>query len=86
MRDFFNGILSFIGQASLTDGEFAACVATLPLLDQSTYDDLAGVLASREAVSTAQDRLVAYYEAGGVSVTAASTARTNIFLGGVLCE
>ena len=86
MRDFFNGILSFIGQSSLTDPEFAACESTLPLYDQGTYDDLAGVLESREAVSTAQERLVAYYTAKGVDVAANDTGTSNIFVGGVLCD
>ena len=86
MRDFFNGILSFIGQASLTTEEFESCTSTLPLYDQGSYDDLAGVLSSREAVSTALERLTAYYTAKGVEVAEETGGRSNIFVGAVLCD
>lgn len=84
MRDFLNGILTFIVAESLTDPEFDTVESTVTIYDQSTYDDLARVLATRESVSTYQDRLIAFYKAKGVDVTAASTAQSNIFIGSVL--
>lgn len=84
MRDFLNGILSFIVASSLTDEEFALCESEIPIYDQASYDDLSRVLATREAVSTMQARLLAYYTARGVQLTAATTARSNIYLGDVL--
>lgn len=84
MRDFLNGILSFIVAESLTDDEFETVTAELPLYDQATYDDLSRILASRESVSYLQDRLVAYYKARGVDVQAADTGKSNIYLGDVL--
>jgi len=84
MRDFFNAILAFIVAESLTDEEFETCTSELPIYDQGTYDDLARVLESREAVSTMQDRLLAYYEAKGVDISPADTGKSNIYLGDVL--
>lgn len=84
MRDFLNGILAFIGASSLTDSEFGTVTATIPAYDQSTYDNLASILESREAVSVLQDKLVAYYKAKGTDVAAADTGRSNIYIGSVL--
>jgi len=84
MRDFLDAILAFIVAESMTDEEFDTIVSTIPIYDQATYDDLAGILETREAVSTVQDRLVAYYKARGVEVTAADTGKSNIYIGDVL--
>lgn len=84
MRDFLNGILTFIVATSLTDEEFETCTSTLPIYDQATYDDLSRVLASREMVSTYQDRLLAYYQARGAEITPAKTGKSNILIGGAL--
>lgn len=84
MRDFLNGILSFIVQTSLTDEEFASCTSTIPIYDQNTYNDLANVLENRSAVTVVQDRLVAYYKARGVDVSPNDTAKSNVLLGMVL--
>lgn len=84
MRNFLNAILTFIVAESLTDEEFETVTAPLPLYDQATYDDLSRILAAREALSTVQDRLVAYYKARGVDVTPADTGKSNIYLGDVL--
>lgn len=84
MRDFFNAILTFIVAESLTDEEFDLCESTMPLYDQGTYDDLSAVLATRDGVSTMQERLNAYYEAKGVDITEAVTGKSNIFIGAVL--
>lgn len=86
MRDFFDAILAFIVTTSLTDEEFATCESEIPIYDQGTYDDLARVLLAREAVSVIKDRLVAYYLARGVTVTAATSGSSNIWLGGSLCD
>lgn len=84
MRDFLNGILTFISAESLTDPEFETVQSTSTVYNQSTYDDLALILQSRESVSTYQDRLIAFYKAKGVDVTIASTAKSNILIGSVL--
>lgn len=84
MRDFLNGILTFIGSTSLTDVEFEGLTIESYGYDQETYQALADVLEARESISTLQDRLVSYFEAKGVSVVANETGKTNIFIGAVL--
>ncbi len=87
MRDWFNAIFIFIGTTSLTDVEFASINAlniTTNEYSQAAYDELSKVLLSREAVSTMQSRLVGVFKAKGTDVVAASTAKTNIYLGDVL--
>lgn len=84
MRDFLDAILAFIMAESMTDDEFATIESELPLYDQGTYDDLARILESREAVSVLHDRLVAYYKAKGVDITPTDTGKSDIFLGAVL--
>lgn len=84
MRDFLNGILTFIVATSLTDEEYATVTATLPIYDQDSYDNLSAILASRDGVSTYQDRLLAYYQARGAQITAAKTGKSNILVGGAL--
>lgn len=84
MRDFYDNILAFIVATSLTDDEFATCTATIPVLDQSTYDDLSRVIKSRGNVSVYQARLNAYFNAQGVEYSQAVVANSNIFIGAVL--
>lgn len=84
MRDFLDGILTFILAEALTDEEFDTVEASVPVLDQATYDDLSRILASREDVTDAQSRLSGYYKAKGVNVSDAETGKSNIFLGGPL--
>lgn len=84
MREFFNAILAFIVADSLTDIEFATTTAVMPIYDQESYDNLSAILASRENISTMQDRLLSYYTAKGVSLTAAKTHNSEIFIGAVL--
>jgi hypothetical protein len=84
VRDFLNGILTFIVATSLTDEEYDTVTAVTPIYDQTTYDDLSRILATREMVSTYQDRLLAYYQARGASITPAKTGKSNILLGGKL--
>lgn len=87
MRDWLNAILAFIGTSSLTDLEYAAIdtdLLTLNTYNQAAYDAEAAVLTSREAVSTMQDRLIAFFKAKGLDVAAVSTAKSNIYLGSVL--
>lgn len=86
MRDFLNSILAFIGTTSLTDAEFAEVTSTALLYDQSTFDDLYGIILSRgESVSVFQERLTKYYEAKGLSITVAPN-KSNIFVGGSLSD
>jgi len=84
MRDFLDAILAFIVAESLTDDEFDTVTATMPIYDQTSYDDLSRILAARESVSVLQDRLLAYYQAKGVSINPADTGKSDIFLGSVL--
>lgn len=84
MRTFLNNILAIIGATSLTDGEFATVESETIEYSQSTYDDLARVLESRESVSTTIDRLNAYFLARGVTIEELETGKTNIYIGSVL--
>jgi hypothetical protein len=84
MRDFLDAILAFIVAESLTDNEFDSVEATVTIYDQATYDDLARILTARGSATVYLDRLLSYYEARGVSLTAATVANSNIFIGGVL--
>lgn len=84
MRDFLDAILAFIVAESMTDDEFSTVQSELPVYDQGTYDDLSRILEGREAVSTMQERLLAYYKAKGVNINPASTGKSDIFLGAVL--
>jgi hypothetical protein len=84
LREFLNAILSFIGTTSLTDNEFDALPIDSAAYNSATYEALAGVLQSRESVSTIKDKLYFYFKARGVEVTEVSTGRSNIFLGSVL--
>jgi len=84
MRDFLNAILAFIGAESMTDEEFETIESELPIYDQGTYDDLSNILESREAVSSIQDRLTAYYEARGVTISENETGKSHIYVGSVL--
>lgn len=84
MRDFLNGILSFIGASSLTDLEFGALPIDSAAYNAPTYEALSDVLQGREAISTLQDKLFYYFRARGVEINAADTAKSNIFMGSVL--
>lgn len=84
MRSFLNAILAFIVAESLTDEEFDSVTATMQIYDQTSYDDLARILAARESVSVLQDRLVAYYQARGVDVEQSEIGKSNILAGMVL--
>lgn len=84
MRDFLNGILTFIAQANLTDAEFNSVTAEFAILDENTFNDLSRILAERENVSSAQDRLVAYYKAGGDFDFSGKPNPSEIFIGGAI--
>lgn len=87
MRDWLNAIFAFIGTSSLTDPEYAGIdtsLLTVNTYNQAAYDALAAVLTGRDAVSTMQDRLVAFFKAKGLDVAALDTAQSNIYLGSVL--
>lgn len=87
MRDFLDAILEFIDSESLTDEEYAG-QASLGLTQAYTvavYRFLKSVLEAREEVSTQLDRLKAYFEAKGTSITtSAKTPKSQIFLGGAV--
>lgn len=84
MRDFLNGILTFIGAESLTDLEFESITATIPIYDQDSYDALFSVLDSRESVSILIERLNSYYYAKGAEVNTSTGGKSNIYIGSVL--
>lgn len=87
LRQWLNAILSFIGTTSLTDVEYSA-MNVLPLengtYNQAAYDELSKVLATRELVSTMQNRLIGFFNAKGLGVTPADVAKSEIFLGAEL--
>lgn len=87
MRDWLNAIFIFIGTSSLTDVEYGGIDQsgmTVQTYNQAAYDQLATVLETREAVSTMQDRLVAFFKAKGLDVVANDTAASQIYVGDVL--
>lgn len=84
MREFINGILSFIGTSSLTDEEFSSISLSSYGYDQATYEAIAGVLTSRNSISTMHDRLASYFKAKGVELTEVETGKSNILVGSVL--
>lgn len=82
-----NAILTFIGASSLTDEEFESLEVEDQEYTSEVYEALLGVLDARELVSNTRDRLTSYFTARGVSVTeTAADDKTNILVGGVLCE
>ncbi len=85
MRDFIDEILTFIGTATMTDGEYASVSIDSASYDQPTYEAILAMLNTRESISTFVDRLTAYFEAKGVVVVPPeSTGSSNIFVGGDL--
>jgi len=87
MREWLNGILTFIGASSLTDVEYNSInFLNLEVLvyNQPAYDELSKVLAGREAVSTMQARLAGLFQAKGLDVAVANTGKSNIYMGDVL--
>jgi len=84
MRDILNGILSFIGAASLTDPEFASLTIADTSDDNLTYLDLLAVLTSRESLSSEKERLKLYFLSKGATLDTVTTGKTNIYLGDVL--
>ena len=84
MRDFLDAILQFIGTSSLTDMEFDSLTISTADYDVATYEALASVLLTREAVSSIKIRLVAFFNAKGVGVVPVVSGRSNIFAGAVL--
>lgn len=88
MRDYLNGILSFIGTESLTDEEFDS-ISLQDTDDQiAVYQALLGVLQSRDLVSDDMTmRLQSYFLAKGVAVVQVTKIPvSNIFVGASLDE
>lgn len=85
MRTWLNAILVFISATSLTDDEFISIDQTnleQGTYNQAAYDELSKVLASREIVSTMQDRLAGFFRAKGLTALAvADTAKSEILVG-----
>ena len=86
MREFLDAILEFIEAESLTDEEYAS---TQPLADEEytleVYEALHDVLSERESISDTLDRLKAYFQAKGVTISSeAHPAVSNILIGAVL--
>lgn len=84
MRDYLNGILSFIGAESLTDEEFDSIDLENTDDPVANYNALLGVLESRDLVSSMVKRLEYYFLAKGVEVSPPNTARSNILVGSCL--
>ena len=85
MREWLNAILGFITAPALTDPEYASMNlvnVTNGTYNQAAYDELSKVLASRETVSTMQDRLAGFFRAKGLTtLTVADTAKSQILVG-----
>ena len=81
MRDYLNGVLSFIGAESLTNDEFSSI--TLENISDlvANYNALLVILQDREVVSDMTSRLEHYYLAKGAAVSTPNNARSNIFVG-----
>lgn len=86
MRDFVDAILIFIGAASLSDSEFASLASSLQIYTVELYTELLAIIDARESVSGTRDRLTCYFLARGVEVSASSPGRSNIYIGGTLCD
>jgi hypothetical protein len=82
MRDYLNGILSFIGAESLTDEEFSTVSVSDENDDLAVYNSLLTVLQARDLVSDTTLRLQFYFQAKGTEVNPPENARSNIFIGG----
>lgn len=84
MREWLNAILLFIEADSLTDAEYDSINflnITQGEYNQAAYDELAKVLAARELVSNAIDRLGAFFTAKGLKIAPLDKAVSNILLG-----
>lgn len=85
MREWLNAILVFITAPGLTDAEYASMNilnVTNGTYNQAAYDELSKVLASRETVSTMQERLAGFFRAKGLTtLTVADTAKSQILVG-----
>lgn len=86
MRDYLNGILSIIGAESLTDEEFSSISVTDQNDHLAVYDSLTAILVSRDVVSDMTSRLMYYFQARGIAVSAPALATSNIFVGASLDE
>ena len=86
MRDFIDAILAEIGTGSLSDEEYDGLEIQSAAYNQATYDAIAAILESREAVSTLKDKLIAYFSIKGVDVAPSATGKSNILVGAVLCD
>jgi len=84
MRNFLNGILTFLSIASLTDEEFSTVNITVQQYNIDTYNQLKEILELRESVSDDLDRLRYYFLAKGVEIDQAYTPKSNILIGRVL--
>jgi len=83
MRNFLNGILSFIGSESLTDNEFDTVTITEQTYSVATYNALKSILESRESVSNQLWKLKSFFTIKGVSLSGqrAVTPTSQIFVG-----
>ncbi len=75
-----------IGSASLNDDEYDLIEQTSQSYTSALYAEVMLVLDSREAVSNTRDRLTHYFQARGVAVVAAAVGKSEIYLGGDLCN
>ncbi len=85
MREYFDGVLEFIGAESLTDEEFESIDLENVLDLVANYNALLVILQDREVVSSMTSRLQYYYLAKGAAVSTPVNARSNIFVGADLC-
>lgn len=81
MRALLNAILAFIGSESLTDEEYDGMDVENDSNDRDIYEALLLVLDARESVTDMQSRLRYYYLAKGISFEAATSGKSNVFVG-----
>jgi hypothetical protein len=81
MRDYLDGILSFIGAESLTNEEFGQVTITDQNDHVGVYDALLAIIGSRDDVSDIASRLLYYFQSKGIAVAGAPSAVSNIFVG-----
>ncbi len=87
MRDFLNAILAFIGAESLTDQEWDDSTfeaGDTQAYTLSVYNGLKLILESRESVSNQVEKLAAYFEARGLTVSSDYAPTSQIFVGSPL--
>lgn len=84
MREFLNSILNFIGLSYLTDDEFNSLEIDAAGWDNVTYLALDSIVAARDSVSDARQRLRYVFQSKGVAIEDLDLGQSQIFIGSPL--